>query len=45
MLADDFAAEMLVLYHIGVHIIGGCCGTGPDHIRAASTLLKKHFQR
>ncbi len=44
MLPDDFATEMLDLYHIGIHIIGGCCGTGPDHIRAASTLIKKHLQ-
>lgn len=42
---DDFAAEMLDLYHAGVHIIGGCCGTTPEHIRAASTLLKKHIRR
>jgi 5-methyltetrahydrofolate--homocysteine methyltransferase len=40
---DDFAVSMLDLYHTGVHIIGGCCGTTPDHIKATSALLKKHL--
>lgn len=26
---------------MGVHIIGGCCGTGPDHIRE----IKKHIKK
>ena len=41
LLPDDFAATMLDVYNAGVHIIGGCCGTTPDHIRAVASLLKK----
>ncbi len=26
----------------GVQFIGGCCGTGPDHVRALATGLPKH---
>jgi 5-methyltetrahydrofolate--homocysteine methyltransferase len=40
LLPDDFAATMLDIYNTGVHIIGGCCGTTPDHIRAVAQLLK-----
>ena len=46
LLPEDFAAEMQVVYQAGVHIIGGCCGTGPEHIKAIAELLKakeKHF--
>ena len=42
LLPEDFAAMMLDVYNAGVHIIGGCCGTTPDHIRAVAQLLKKH---
>ena len=28
------------LYDLGVNIIGGCCGTGPDHIRELSRALR-----
>ena len=28
------------LADMGVNIIGGCCGTGPDHIRALSSALR-----
>ena len=28
------------LYDLGVNIIGGCCGTGPDHIRELSRELR-----
>lgn len=31
---DFMAAKALELLELGVQIIGGCCGTGPDHIRA-----------
>lgn len=37
----DFMAEhFLVLAEVGINIIGGCCGTGPDHIRALATALR-----
>jgi 5-methyltetrahydrofolate--homocysteine methyltransferase len=41
LLPEDFAATMLDIYNTGVHIIGGCCGTTPDHIRAIAHLLRK----
>lgn len=31
---DDFARQMIPLVEAGASIIGGCCGTTPDHIRA-----------
>ncbi len=38
MSADEFAEEMEVLIHAGATILGGCCGTTPEHIK---TLYKK----
>ena len=29
------------LAELGINIIGGCCGTGPEHIRALAALLKR----
>jgi 5-methyltetrahydrofolate--homocysteine methyltransferase len=31
---DFFAAKTAELLDLGVQIIGGCCGSGPEHIRA-----------
>lgn len=31
---EQFATEALGLRDAGVHFLGGCCGTTPDHIRA-----------
>lgn len=31
---DEFAREVAMLVHEGVRVIGGCCGTTPDYIRA-----------
>ena len=36
---DDFLASGFV------NIIGGCCGTTPDHIKAISEIVKKHKPR
>jgi 5-methyltetrahydrofolate--homocysteine methyltransferase len=36
----DFAAAMEKIYTAGVNILGGCCGTGPAHIRVTSDKLK-----
>ena len=30
------------LKEIGVNIIGGCCGTGPDHISAFTKLFEEN---
>ena len=32
--AEDMAADIPALLQAGAQIIGGCCGTGPEHIRA-----------
>ena len=37
---DYFAAAAVELAELGANIIGGCCGTTPDHIRAAASALK-----
>lgn len=36
---DTFAASMQRLAAGGITYLGGCCGTGPDHIRQLRTLL------
>lgn len=30
---DDFAAQMIPLIEAGASIVGGCCGTTPEHLR------------
>ena len=30
---EDMAARFSALYHAGARIIGGCCGTTPNHVR------------
>lgn len=34
---EDFAAVMEKIVRMGAAVIGGCCGTTPDHIRAMRT--------
>ncbi len=36
---EDYAAAALGWQEIGAQIIGGCCGTGPEHIAALRTAL------
>jgi homocysteine S-methyltransferase len=36
---DYFADKMIDIKNLGVKIIGGCCGTTPDHIRALTNKL------
>lgn len=38
---DAFAVRMLTLARSGIQILGGCCGTGPDHIRVLSGRLNE----
>jgi 5-methyltetrahydrofolate--homocysteine methyltransferase len=38
---EDFAAAAEKIHSAGINIIGGCCGTGPEHIRALAETLKK----
>ncbi len=37
---EDFAAAAKRIHSAGVNIIGGCCGTTPDHIAAVSKRLR-----
>ena len=37
----EFASHIPALAEAGANFIGGCCGTGPDFIRAAVTVLEK----
>jgi 5-methyltetrahydrofolate--homocysteine methyltransferase len=39
---EFMAARVSPLMDLGVAIIGGCCGTGPDHIRALRTSIDEH---
>ena len=36
---DYFAEKMMDIKHLGVKIIGGCCGTTPEHIRVLAQKL------
>ena len=38
--ADFFGERIGQLIDIGVSIIGGCCGTIPDHIRAIKRVVE-----
>ena len=38
--AEDFAKEMVKLSEVGATILGGCCGTTPDYIRALIAATK-----
>ncbi|TVR00024.1 MAG: methionine synthase [Desulfovibrionales bacterium] len=37
---EPFAERMLRFPALGVQGVGGCCGTGPDHIRAVAQALR-----
>ena len=37
---EEFAQTMKKIVDMGAAIIGGCCGTTPDHIRATITMCK-----
>jgi len=37
---EAMAAKYLQLVQAGANIVGGCCGTSPDHIRAIANLLR-----
>lgn len=38
--AEEFAAAAEKIHSVGINIIGGCCGTGPAHIKALAERLK-----
>ncbi len=35
----DFARHMAVLARAGASLLGGCCGSAPDYIRALAEVL------
>ena len=37
---ENFAEAAKKIHSAGVNIIGGCCGTGPEHIKAVAMKLK-----
>jgi 5-methyltetrahydrofolate--homocysteine methyltransferase len=37
---EEMTATLPDLVEAGAHIIGGCCGTGPEHIRSFCEVLK-----
>jgi 5-methyltetrahydrofolate--homocysteine methyltransferase len=39
---EEMAWKVRDLADAGVRVLGGCCGTTPDHIRAMAAELKKH---
>lgn len=38
--AEQFAEKMLKCIEAGATVVGGCCGTSPDHIKALKNRLK-----
>lgn len=42
---DYFGEELADLVHDGISIVGGCCGTTPEHIRALSCALADSGRR
>jgi len=38
---DEFAAACRKIHDAGIHILGGCCGSTPDHIHAVAEHLKQ----
>lgn len=39
---EQFAESVPELLGLGVQIIGGCCGTGPEHVRAVRAAVDAH---
>lgn len=42
---ERMAESCLVLLELGVRILGGCCGTTPDHVRAIRGVVDRHRMR
>jgi len=36
---DQMAAKVIDFVHLGARVVGGCCGTGPEHIAAIAAAL------
>lgn len=42
MPVEEYAEGMLTLIEAGATILGGCCGTSPEYIKALCEIVKKH---
>jgi len=42
---ESMAENLPRLLDAGANLVGGCCGTGPEHIRALSTAIRKYLDR
>jgi methionine synthase I (cobalamin-dependent) len=42
---DEFGHHVPALLDAGVNIIGGCCGTGPEHIKRVAALVESHKRK
>lgn len=42
--ADEFASVMAEIADMGANIIGGCCGTTPEHLRKTTALCREKRQ-
>lgn len=42
---EEMASALPALLEAGVRIVGGCCGSGPAHIRAFRPLVNEHNRR
>jgi 5-methyltetrahydrofolate--homocysteine methyltransferase len=42
---DDMVTGVIPLLEAGVNILGACCGSTPDHIRAFRTAIDKYLQQ
>ena len=42
---EDFAKEVKMLWERGASILGGCCGTTPEHIKAMISLMKAELPK
>ncbi len=40
---EDYAAKVMEWIDLGVQIIGGCCGTGPEHIRVLKERMPEYL--
>jgi 5-methyltetrahydrofolate--homocysteine methyltransferase len=38
---EEMAAKMIPLIKAGVRILGGCCGTTPEHLRRIAETIKR----
>jgi len=42
---DDLGKAAVELVRAGASVVGGCCGTTPNHIQAMKTALSREFQK